>query len=321
MKPPNRKFRNAYPHSTHGIFDVLRWKLGRKDAEDESASKPMGASSPRELCHTSEVPGASAAPPEGSVRLTWIGHSTFLIQHLGRNILTDPIFADCQPIPISSLKRAMPPGLSFDELPRIDDVLISHSHYDHLDAPTVRRLGNEVRYWTPEGLSPWFRRAGIQTSSELGWWGSALLSPEIVLHCVPAQHASGRTPFDRNRTHWCGWVLQSAKRTIYFAGDTGYSPSFSEIGERFAGFDLAMIPIGAYKPRWLMQPVHLDPADAVKAHLDLHSRLSVACHWGTFRLTDEPLEEPAMMLSEELRLRHIDPKEFRILKPGETLVI
>ena len=145
------------------------------------------------------------------------------------------------------------------------------------------------------------------------------LSPEIAIHSVPAQHGSGRTPFDRNRSHWCGWVIESAKRTIYFAGDTGYSPSFTDIGGRFGGFDITILPIGVYKPRWLMKPVHLDPADAVQAHLDLKSRLSVACHFGTFQLTDEPLGEPPALLACQLGLKRIDPASFRVLDAGQTI--
>jgi N-acyl-phosphatidylethanolamine-hydrolysing phospholipase D len=207
------------------------------------------------------------------------------------------------------------------ELPLIDDVLISHSHYDHLDAPSIHALGDAVRYWVPVGLSDWFGRRGIHRCTQMGWWESSFLSSDISIHCVPAQHGSGRTPFDRNRTHWCGWVLKSSERTIFFAGDTGYSPSFREIGERFGPIDLAMIPIGAYEPRWLMKSMHLNPADAVQVHIDIKSSLSVACHWGTYRLTDEPADEPPRLLRRELELRHIDSAKFRILQPGETLEV
>ena len=313
------KFRNAYVHAPHGLIDVLSWKLGVRSVRDKE-SIDLSEAPTRDLpWNGMSIGSRSNIQPSGSVRLAWIGHSTFLIQHLGQNILSDPIFGNCQPLAIGSLRRAAPPGMSLTELPHIGHVLISHSHYDHLDAPSVRTLGNDVRYWTPEGLSSWFLRRGISTSSELRWWGSALLSPEITIHSVPAQHGSGRTPFDRNSSHWCGWVLQSAKKTIYFAGDTGYSPSFKEIGERFGGVDLAILPIGAYKPRWLMKPVHLDPADAVQAHLDLNSKLSVACHWGTFQLTDEPLREPPILLARELASKKIDPANFRVLRVGNTL--
>jgi len=154
---------------------------------------------------------------------------------------------------------------------------------------------------------------------ELGWWQSAHLSPEIIIHSVPAQHGSGRTPFDRNDSHWCGWVLQILNKTIYFAGDTGYSPSFTDIQEQFGRLDVAILPIGAYSPRWLMKPVHLDPKDAVEAHCDLKSRLSIACHWGTFKLTDEPVDEPPRLLARELALRGISLEKFRALNVGETI--
>jgi N-acyl-phosphatidylethanolamine-hydrolysing phospholipase D len=214
------------------------------------------------------------------------------------------------------MRRSTAPGIRFEDLPTIHHVLISHSHYDHLDAPTIRALGNEVRYWVPEGLCAWFRRRGITRCKELSWWQSAKLSEEVAIHCVPAQHGSARTLFDRNRTHWCGWVVESAERSAYFAGDTGYSPSFREIGERFGGFDVSMIPIGAYTPRWLMHPVHLNPAEAVQVHKDVQSRLSIACHWGTFRLADEPIEEPPALLAQELGEQRVDSAKFLALRPG-----
>lgn len=318
MKIFRQRFQNRYPHPQHSLLGVLRWKLGLAGREP---SPPWAAGQAAENPGQEAPQDFSAAPEKDRIRLTWIGHSTFLVQHQGRNLLTDPIFGNCQPFPAAALRRAGPPGMEFARLPPIHDVLISHSHYDHLDAPTIRSLGGEVRYWAPSGLSRWFQRRGIQSCRELAWGESAALSDALTIHSVPAQHASGRTPFDRNRTHWCGWVLKSAARSIYFAGDTGYCPLFKEIGARFGGFDLAMIPIGAYNPRWLMSPVHLNPAEAVEAHIDTASRLSVACHWGTFRLTDEPLDEPPRLLALEMRARGLDPQTFRVLRPGQTIEI
>jgi N-acyl-phosphatidylethanolamine-hydrolysing phospholipase D len=314
-----KRFRNTYPHLPHTLLGVLRWKLGlaRKDPPaihlGEMAAKESPIHKPGE--------SLSVTPVEKRIRTTWIGHSTFLIQHHGLNILTDPIFGDCGPLPMGGLRRVTAPGISLDRLPKIHHVLISHSHYDHLDAPTIRALGDGVRYWVPEGLCAWFRKRGITSCEEIAWWQSASLFGNVVIHSVPAQHASGRTPWGRDRTHWCGWVLKSSERTAYFAGDTGYSPSFREIGKRFGGFDLSMIPIGAYNPRWLMRPMHLNPAEAVKVHMDVNSRLSIACHWGTFRLTDEPLSEPPELLLEELGPQGIDPNKFRALQPGETVEV
>jgi N-acyl-phosphatidylethanolamine-hydrolysing phospholipase D len=313
------KFRNLHSHAPHTFSGVLRWKLG---LTTEAPDAPPKTSLRVGIASQTRPPASVAeAPAQSKLRVTWIGHSTFLIQHQGVNILTDPIFGDCQPIPVKHLRRVTPPGIRFEDLPPIHHVLISHSHYDHLDLPTVRALGKGVQYWLPQGLSAWFRRRGITGCHELAWWQTAKLSEDLVIHSVPAQHGSARTPFDRNRTHWCGWVVQSEERSAYFAGDTGYAPLFREIGERFNGFDVAMIPIGAYSPRWLMHPVHLNPADAVKVHQDVHSRLSVACHFGTFRLADEPFDQPPALLAHELEVAHIDPRNFLALPTGESVEV
>jgi N-acyl-phosphatidylethanolamine-hydrolysing phospholipase D len=298
---------------------VLRWKLGLAAAKSEAAAGERLRG--EFVTHDAPVESLTDAPAKTRIRLTWIGHSTFLIQHQGLNILTDPIFGDCQPVPIGRMRRSTAPGIRFEDLPAIDHVLISHSHYDHLDAPTIRAFGNRVRYWVPEGLTAWFRRRGITHCEELSWWQSAKLAEDTAIHCVPAQHGSARTLFDRNRTHWCGWVVESAERSAYFAGDTGYSPTFREIGKRFGGFDVAMIPIGAYNPRWLMHPVHLNPAEAVQVHKDVQSRLSIACHWGTFRLADEPIDEPPALLAQELAKQGVDPAKFLAFRPGGCIEV
>lgn len=316
-------YKNEFPQPHHGLRDVLRWKLGfgpREAKRSAPASFPTGQLAP--------VPPdlkRLQSPEPSQIQLTWIGHSTFLIQHGGRNILTDPIFGDClTPVPGFRLRRSTPPGLTLDQLPPIHDVLISHCHYDHLDAPTVTRLGtpgNATRFWLPSDLGEWFQRKRISRFQELAWWQSASLNGEMEIHSVPAQHFAARGPFDRDRTHWCGWMLRSAGRTIYFAGDTGYNPGFREIGKRFGSVDLALIPIGAYRPRWLMQPVHADPFEAVKIHQDVRSRFSVAGHWGTFRLTDEPLLEPPSLLQAALAEQNISDTNFIVLRPGETISI
>lgn len=309
------RYENLHPHPQRGFRDVLRWQLGFGPREASYLDgERLPAYQPR--FEKSDL----TPPPSGAIQLTWIGHSTFLIQHGGRNILTDPIFGNCQPVPSPRLKRAAPPGVPLNALPPIHDVLVSHCHYDHLDVPTIRHLGAGPNYWTPSALSPWFRRQNLHQCRELAWWESARLADDLELHCVPAQHFAARTPFDRDRTHWCGWVLKSPTRKIYFAGDTGYCPVFKEIGARFGGFDLAMIPIGAYRPRWIMQSMHVDPYEAVQIHLDAQARQSVACHWGTFRLTDEPLNEPPTVLAKALAARGLPASVFRVLKFGESIV-
>jgi N-acyl-phosphatidylethanolamine-hydrolysing phospholipase D len=317
---PPRVYKNSHPHPKHRFLDVVRWQLGLGPRETPPAGVvgPPRLEAPPSLRKYSEV---DASDPR-LVQLTWIGHSTFLIRLRGRNFLTDPIFGDCgPPILLKRLRRAVPPGLSPGELPPIDDVLISHCHYDHLDSGALKLLGNRPKYWTPAGSAGWFRRRGITNVQQMEWWESAPAPRGIELFCVPAQHFAGRGLFDRNRTHWCGWVIRSPERSIYFAGDTGYYPVFKEIGARFGGFDVAMIPIGAYRPRWLMRGVHVDPREAVQIHLDVRSRQSVACHWGTFALTDEPLDEPPRLLKSAMDARHLKQGEFRALGFGETIEV
>jgi N-acyl-phosphatidylethanolamine-hydrolysing phospholipase D len=305
------------------LRDILRWKLGLAPREPAPL---LNGNLAREQVSPA-IPDAARlrSPDPARIQVTWVGHSTFLIQHRGRNFLTDPIFGDClTPFPGLRLPRRMPPGLAWEQLPPIHEVLISHCHYDHLDVPAVVRLNrteNAPHFWLPSGLSRWFKRKRIARFQELAWWQSAKLDGEMELHSVPAQHFAARSPFDRNLTHWCGWVLRSAERTIYFAGDTGYCPDFRAIGERFGGFDLSLIPIGAYRPRWIMKPVHVDPFEAVQIHEDVRSRQSVAGHWGTFALTDEPLLEPPALLRQALAARGLPPEQFRAVRAGETVVV
>ncbi len=258
-------------------------------------------------------------PDSTQIQITWIGHATFLIQVDGMNILSDPIFSDrCSPVTFAGPKRIAPPGIPFDELPPIQAVVISHNHYDHLDAPTVARLGNKPKYFVPLGLAKWFEENGISNVVELDWWESYSFDG-LKFHSVPIQHFSGRSFFDRNETLWSGWVLESRSGKIFFAGDTGYSPDFKEIGKRFDSIKVSMIPIGAYRPRWFMSPVHVDPPEAVMVHKDTRSECSIGMHWGTFKLADEPLGEPLLYLQKALREANIDEREFIVMKFGETL--
>ena len=316
-------YQNAHPVPGIGFSKILRWKLGLGPREPTQPALTKVAPSPT----VRPAPNVAAIPqPDPAViQLTWIGHSTFLLQFRGRNLLTDPIFGNClTPVPGFSLKRESPPGLTFEQLPRIDDVLISHNHYDHLDAPTVKSLAKRsaaTRFWLPSGLSQWFHRNHITNVQELAWGESANCGEQAELHAVPAQHFAARGPFDRNHTHWCGWVLRSAGKNIYYAGDTGYNSDFRELGRRFGGMDLSLIPIGAYNPRWIMKSVHTDPFEAVKIHEDVRSRFSIACHWGTFRLTDEPLYEPPALLERALAERGLSALDFGVLTPGQTVQI
>ncbi len=182
-----------------------------------------------------------------------------------------------------------------------------------------QNLGNKVKFFVPLGLSRWFQEAGLDNVTELDWWQFAELGP-IRLHCVPAQHFSMRTPFDTNRVLWAGWVLSTPSGNIFFAGDTGYSPDFREIGQRLGPMRLALIPIGGYMPRWFMKPMHLDSREAVWVHRDVQSQQSIGMHWGTFKLTEEPLVEPPLYLQQVLQEENIPQERFIVLRFGETRI-
>lgn len=255
--------------------------------------------------------------------LTWVGHSTFLLQHAGVNILTDPHFSQrASPVSFAGPKRMVAPGLSIDELPNIDVVVISHNHYDHLDRYSVRALERQQQsspptWFVPLGQKAWFDRLGARQVVELDWWDSADFNGWTVT-AVPVQHWTSRTPFDRNTVLWAGWTLKTDDFNFAHIGDSGYSDDFKAIGERLGPFDLAAIPIGAYLPRWFMQAAHMDPVEAVKVHQDLGARQSVAMHWGTFTLTDEPVEQPPRQLAAALEEAEIDASRFVVMQHGET---
>lgn len=223
------------------------------------------------------------------VAVTWIGHATFVIQIAGLVVLTDPVWSRRIPgVP----GRLTPPGLPWSALPRVDAVLISHNHYDHLDAPTIRRLPRDTTILVPANLGSWFRRRGFREVVELDWYESRRVGP-IDFDFVPAHHWSRRSLTDTCRSLWGGWMLTAEDgRRIYFAGDTGYGHFFGEIAARYPDIDLALMPVGAYEPAWFMQPVHLNPAEAVRACADLGAPRMATMHWGTFILSGEPLLAP-----------------------------
>jgi N-acyl-phosphatidylethanolamine-hydrolysing phospholipase D len=226
---------------------------------------------------------------------TWIGHSTVLVQMDGVTFLTDPIWSErASPLWWAGPRRYVPPGLAFDALPPIDFVVVSHSHYDHTDVPTLARIaaaGGDTRFFVPLELGALLREAGATNVEELDWWDSRTVG-KVTVHCVPAQHWSARTPFDRDRTLWSGWAVTGPTRRFYYAGDTGYFSGFADIGARLGPFDLAAVPIGAYEPSAMMRPHHVDPEEALRAAIDVRADRMLGVHYGTFDLTDEPLDEP-----------------------------
>lgn len=252
--------------------------------------------------------------------VTWIGHSTFLVQIDGVNILTDPHWGDrASPVGFAGPRRLVPPGVRFEDLPDIDVVLISHDHYDHLDEPTVRRLAREhrPRFFVPLGIKTWLGDRGIDDVVELDWWQPAPFAG-LAIHCTPAQHSSGRVLADQNLRLWSSWVVHGRERRFYFAGDTGYYPGLAQIGRRLGPFDLALIPIGGYKDLPQHHPNHLNPEEAVQLFEDVAGRLLVPMHWGTFVLNREPAQEPPTRLLAEALRRGLEER-MAILSPGQTI--
>ncbi len=264
--------------------------------------------------------GRTLRENKSEATVTWVGHSTLLVQLDGVNVLTDPQWSDrASPFAFAGPKRVTAPGLRFEDLPPIHLVLISHDHYDHLDVATVRRVAEAHRplFLVPLGLKAWFADRGITTVEELDWWESRTVNG-LTITCLPAQHFSSRTFWDRNRRLWSGWAVAGRERRFFFAGDTGYYDVFKEIGRRLGPFDLAAIPIGAYVPPEIMRPGHTTPEEALQLFEDVRGRRFVGIHWGTFDLAEEPIAEPARRVEVEARRRGLHPDRIFLLKHGET---
>ena len=283
---------------------MLRWKLGKNPYDKKRPLDiPVVANDGAYLKDGGQPPSA-----------TWVGHSTFAVQDGGDVVLTDPHWGARALLP----RRLSPPGIPLASIPESAFAVLSHNHYDHLDAWTVRQLPAAMPWFVPLGLAKWFRGQGRRQVVELDWWQSARHG-RWTLTCLPAQHWSNRIGMARNATLWCSWLLDSGERRYYFAADSGYYDGFAEIGRRFAPLDVAFLPIGAYEPRWFMRYQHTDPAEAYQAFLDLGARTMIPMHWGCFDLTDEPADLAPKELARVLEEQGADRERVRILAVGERL--
>jgi L-ascorbate metabolism protein UlaG (beta-lactamase superfamily) len=307
------------PHHHHAWrrFDLLRWRL---------TARPVPW--PQQVSLQS-VP--APAPAGEEVVVTWLGHASFLVQTSQRNFLIDPVFSDrVSPFTWIGPRRVHPPPIALAALPKIDAVLVSHDHYDHLDAATIRDLAQRFgpSFIAPLRHSELLRSLGAREVVELDWWDSHLLAPYVTVTLTPTQHWSNRLGSPRNYRLWGGFyfTFASAKaakaRRLWFVGDTGHAPHLVEaVRQRCGAPDLALVPIGAYEPRWFMAPMHLNPAEAVQLHRDAGARRSVGMHWGTFQLSDEGREAPAEALRSATAAAGLGKEEFRVVSPGESVVL
>jgi N-acyl-phosphatidylethanolamine-hydrolysing phospholipase D len=319
-----RFFNPWHGERRRGLRDFFKWVLIERLRHPR-----LPDPDPRSLARATPAFRTPHAAPDEIV-VTWIGHTSFLVQIGGANVLLDPVWGRrTSPVPFAGPQRQVPPGIDFDALPPIDLVVISHDHYDHLDLPTVRRIVRRhtlARWVAPLGVGTWLRRHAAVVATELDWWQTTRVGV-LELGCTPAKHFAGRTPYNRDRTLWSGWSIRASDRAVFFAGDTGRHSEFEGITREFGPFNAAFLPIGAYDPRRLMRPVHMDPAEAVDAYTDVicanggEPCTFVATHWGTFKLTDEPLDEPPRLTREAWRRAGLDEALLWIPQHGETRTI
>lgn len=302
-------FFHGPPFKNKGFFDVLKWMGTRAPAIWPNFVETRQHPHPPGRHHETD-----------SVRITFINHATVLIQTAACNILTDPLWSErTSPVRFAGPKRVIAPGVALNDLPAIDIILLSHNHYDHMDLDTLAQLQKRFhpKILTGLGNTEYLRDRGINDSIDMDWWDQHSIASGMNVTFVPAQHFSSRGLSDRNRTLWGGFVVKTAAGSIFFAGDTGYGPHFKEIAARCGPMQVSLLPIGAYEPRWFMGPVHMNPEDAVLAHLDVQSKYSLGIHFGAFQLTDEARDAPLAAL-DQARLSHgISSEHFFTLDPGE----
>lgn len=284
--------------------DLRRWQKERRQKRKDLSIKI-------EQAPVKEIDKLKKNKTAASV--TWIGHSTFLIQMNGLNMLTDPVWASRMGLG----KRLTEPGIALRDLPEIDVVFLSHGHYDHLDFPTIKKLKGDPTYYVPIGLGSAFKRRGYQKVIESNW-DDSFEQNGLTFTFVPAQHWTRRTMTDTNTSHWGGWIIENKEQSIYFVGDTGYFRGFQEIAQKFT-IQTVLMPIGAYEPEWFMKLSHINPEDAVKAFLELKGTTFIPMHYGTYHLADDTGPEAISRLDAEWRRRQLDTSQLKKLLIGETL--
>ena len=293
--------------SERSFGDFLKWRLTRKEPkavqiETSDQWKQLGEQSKNYA--------------------VWIGHSTYLLNNGDLTIVTDPVFSKrASPFSWAGPKRLIAPAISLEELPDIDVITVSHNHYDHLDIASLKtlyKLNPKALFLVSKGDMDLLVRSGIKNVTEFLWWENIEVK-NTMFTFTPNQHWSARGFRDRNKSLWGGWFMQSSNHTIYHAGDTGYSDDFKETRSRLGSPDFAMIPIGGYNPPWFMNYHHVNPSESIQIALDLGVSKSFGMHWGTFRLTDEDILEPAQLIDQELKKLNLADDFFRTVKPGEIL--
>ena len=325
MSAPHHRpggFRNPWTTADdHALGGLLRWVRVHR-------TTPTGASTRPNFPRAVPRPATPRAA-EDELRLTWVGHSTFLIQIGGMNVLTDPMWSErASPLSFVGPRRHVPPLPALDDLPPIDVIVVSHDHYDHLDRATVRRVAEthpRARWLAPLRVGKSLAKFGARNIEEMDWW-EVERPNTLQISCTPAQHWSGRGAFDRGRTLWCGWAIRAGDRAVWFAGDTALFPELTAIGQRAGPFDAMLLPIGGIEPRWYMRRLHMDPEEAVQAFRTIlatqqRGAMMVAMHWGTFRIADEALSVPPALLRDAWKTSGLSERQLWIPAHGESRTI